>query len=138
MGIVIEHINLTVANVDRALSFLTAAFPDWKLRHRDAGERGDWLHYGDDTFYIGLDTAVDITRSGRRPYHDLGFNHVGLIVDDLDGIRQRLKAAGFEETMTAFDHPHRRRAYWLDQDRNEWEFTEYSSNKESERNDYTL
>jgi hypothetical protein len=40
--------------------------------------------------------------------------------------------------MTDLDHPHRHRYYFFDLDDNEYEFVEYLSDKEPERNDYAL
>ena len=62
------------------------------------------------------------------------------MVDDLDGIVTRLSAAGYElspmSVMTG--HPHRRRAYFFDNNGVEWELVEYLSETIEERNDYAL
>lgn len=138
MAATFEHANITVRDIHAALRFLQAALPKWQVRYEGEGERGPWLHFGDDETYIDLDTAVEATEGGRKPYHHTGCNHIGFVVDDLSALRERLKAAGYEEGMLALDHPHRLRAYFYDEDGIEWEFIEYLSNNPSERNDYTF
>jgi hypothetical protein len=59
-------------------------------------------------------------------------------VDDVDALRDRLTAAGFEDTTYPNNHPHRNRVYFHDADGNDWEFVQYFSADIAERNDYDL
>ena len=65
-------------------------------------------------------------------------NRLGFEVDDGDGLRQRLAAAGFRDSTYPNDHPQRRRGYSHDADGNDWKFTAYYSAKPDERNDCEL
>lgn len=138
MATTFEHANFTVRDVRKSLQFLQTALPHWEIRHEGEGERGPWVHFGDEETYIGLDTAVEASDGGRKPYHHTGCNHIGFVVEDLQALRDRLNAAGYEEGMLALDHPHRLRAYFYDADSIEWEFVEYLSEQPEERNDYAL
>ena len=74
-----------------------------------------------------------------RPYTGYpGVQHLGWEVPDAEGLRQRLLAAGFEESTYPNHHPHRKRVYFYDADGNDWEFVEYLSDDPAERNDYAL
>ncbi len=103
------------------------------------GDPGRWLHFGNDEFYLALqevDRGVSIL---DRTYSEAGVNHLGFVVDNLPEVIETLEAAGF--TMSAASsmghHPHRDRAYFFDQCGFEWEFVQYSTDKNSERNDYS-
>ena len=68
----------------------------------------------------------------------LALRFIGFVVDDLDGVAERLRSSGYREGMSAMDHPHRRRIYFFDDDDNEYEFVEYLSTDPSDRNDYQM
>ena len=52
----LEHINLTVSNIDEALTFYRVAFPDWVIRGESEqvwfGKPRRWLHFGNEHYYI--------------------------------------------------------------------------------------
>lgn len=138
MPFYIEHANITVPDLDAAITFLTTAFPDFKVRGRgvaetDAGPK-QWLHLGTDTTYIALEQHTTPTDCGRTPYRDNGVNHLGFVVDDVDGVGERLRAAGFRDGIAVDPHPHRERAYYHDHGGLEYEFVEYLSDDPAERN----
>lgn len=70
----LEHANITVASIDKAAEFLSAAFPHFAIR--GSGEtvrdfaRWRWAHIGDGRFYIALQETVHqwvtISRVMRR------------------------------------------------------------------------
>ena len=62
------------------------------------------------------------------------------VVDDIEALMSRLSAAGYEaaDDSALDDHPHRRRVYYIDGNGLDWEFVEYRSEVDEERNDYSL
>lgn len=72
----------------------------------------------------------------RTPYVDVGMNHIGLVVEDVDAIEQRLLNAGYEKNEMGESHPYRRRIYFFDDSGGEWEFVQYLSKEDSKRNQY--
>ena len=59
-------------------------------------------------------------------------------VGDVDAMRSRLRAAGYQDSTVPNSHPYRKRIYFYDPDGNDWEFIQYLSNDPSRRNDYKL
>ena len=98
------------------------------------GRRGRrrWVHIGTDSNYIALTEA-----HGAKVMPEL--RHIGVEVDDVEALMDRLAAAGFEAAdASALDsHPFRRRVYYVDGNGLDWEFIEYLSENPAERNDYS-
>jgi catechol 2,3-dioxygenase-like lactoylglutathione lyase family enzyme len=140
MSVRLDHANLSVRDVDRMIRFLTAAFPDFRLRGRGPDCAGlAWAHVGNDEIYLSLLAATGEPAERFVPYAGTpGLNHLGFEVDDVAALRERLRAAGYHETTVPNAHPHRRRVYFEDAEGNDWEFVEYRSSDPAERNDYTL
>ena len=139
MTLRMEHANLTVRHYDEAVRFLTAAFPDFEIRRSGLNDGHRWMHIGTADTYIALNEATESARDGREPYDGRpGVNHLGFEVDDAEGIRARLAAAGFKDSTYPNQHPHRNRVYFYDADGNDWEFVEYFSDDPNLRNDYEL
>ena len=136
----LEHANLTVRDVDAALRFVQTAFPDFRVRGEGrtwAGSR--WLHVGNEDSYVALTEARDELPERFVPYGGKpGLNHLGFRVEDAAGLRERMRAAGYEDSTVPNDHPHRSRVYFHDAEGNDWEFVEYHSEEPAERNDYEL
>jgi catechol 2,3-dioxygenase-like lactoylglutathione lyase family enzyme len=78
----INHVALEVGDVDEALAWYGRLF-EFELRGR-AGERMAFIDIGDQ--FIAL-------ASGRTQPSD-GARHFGLVVDDKEAVRERLRAAG--------------------------------------------
>lgn len=137
----LEHANITVPDMDAAIAFLTTACPEFAIRHDTihpvSGIR--WVHLGTPTSYFALQEPHKgrTPEDHRRPYDDIGVNHLGLIVDDFDAVEARLEAAGYKRGMPVEPHPARKRAYWYDHAGFEWEFIEYLTDDLDQRNDYT-
>lgn len=135
----LEHANLVVTAIEPTLSFLSAAFPEWRVRGegRDAwrGMKRRWLHFGDDDFYVTLN---DYGRGRQRDLDsaDPGLAHLGFAVASVDETVARLKKAGHAPTHWGPDHPHRRNVYYIDGEGLEFEFVEYLSDKPEEKNLY--
>lgn len=143
MKVYAEHANITVSSIEESVRFLSAAFPTFRQRgggYLHGNEAlGQWLHFGTDETYIALQQNRRATGQSGAAYESVGVNHIGFVVDDLDGLVERMERAGYPlSPMSAMTgHPHRRRAYFNDADGLEWEFVEYTSEDPAERNDYT-
>ena len=135
----IEHINLHVGDITQTRLFLQTAFPQFHIRYQSNDSADEqWLHFGDDDTYFALYQSETNTHPTRVPYSSSpGFNHLGLVVDDVESLRQRLLEQGFHESTLGNTHPARKRIYFRDPDGNDWEFVEYLSEHNAERNDYS-
>lgn len=134
-----EHANLCVRHYDEAVRFISTAFPDFEIRHEGTNDGRRWMHIGTDDTYLALSEAAAEATDPFTPYSGKpGVNHLGFVVDDADGIRERLAAAGFKDSTYPNNHRYRKRVYFYDADGNDWEFVEYLSDDPAKRNDYTL
>ena len=127
----LEHANLNVSSIDAAVKFLTTAFPEFHIRGGGEVEGQRWVHVGTDETYVALN------ETDKPQSTDGVFNHLGYVVDDVDGLAERMTAAGFREGFIAPAHPYRKRRYFHDADDVEWEFVEYLSDDAALRNDYS-
>ncbi len=130
----VEHVNITVNDLDQVIEFLTTALPDFKLRHREEEKDRIWAHVGNDDSYV----ALTYWRNAHDNTH-FGLNHIGIVVDDIKSVQQRLLDADYPKGFAnseIIEHPHRLRLYFLDRDNNEYEFIQYLSDKPEERNSY--
>ena len=140
MSVRLEHANLCVRDVDEMARFLRTAFPEFRLRGEGKTLLGcRWLHVGTDESYIALQEASAEPAERWVPYSQKpGTNHLGYEVSDAHALRQRLLAAGYQESTVPNSHPYRQRVYFHDPEGNDWEFVEYTSDEPTERNDYEL
>ncbi len=140
MAVKLEHANLVVKDVDGIVRFLQHAFPEFVVRHEGKNSQGQrWLHVGTSDTYLALQEATVEPREPWRPYSGLpGVNHLGYEVDDVAKLVERMTAGGYENSTVPNAHPHRKRAYFHDPDGNDWEFVQYLSDHEADRNDYKL
>jgi len=139
----LEHANITVPDLDEAIAFLTTIDPEFKVRHRAFSEgKCEWAHIGNDDSYIALQAPyADAEQGGQQHfYRDIGINHLGWVVENLDEVEQRLQAKGYqppESGQTAdYVEEYRRRAYYYDRAGLEWEIIEYMSDDPAQRNFY--
>ena len=134
-----EHANLVVANIEATLDFILTAFPHWSVRGQGNmewhGKPRRWLHVGDDDYYVTLN---DDGEGDNRDLtgHQPGLAHLGFVVDDLDGIVERLEAKGHRIDIEGPEHPFRRNIYFLDPAGFQFEFVQYLSDDAGERNRY--
>jgi catechol 2,3-dioxygenase-like lactoylglutathione lyase family enzyme len=120
----LEHVNLTVSDVERSLKFYGDVF-DFKLRWRGTIDGGlPAAHVGGDAFYLAL---FETDAGGRAPYDygAVGVNHYGFVVDDLDEVLGRLAGLGIDCHLMGGYEPGRR-AYFFDPDGVEVEVVEYA------------
>ena len=80
----INHVALEVGDIDEALAFYGRFF-DFELRGR----------HGNEMAFIDLGDQFLALIAGRKQPTDDG-RHFGLVVDDREGLRSRLEAAGVE------------------------------------------
>lgn len=138
-GTLLEHINITVRDVDRSTRFLLAALPDWRVR---GGGRMDWFgtpitwqHVGGDTFYLALQSGGEGEVMDWKSLR-LGPKHVGLVVPSVDAVVARLAEAGYPLDHWGGETPGRRSVYVVDPDSVQFEFVEYLSEDLAVRNAY--
>lgn len=139
MTVRLEHANLIVRDIDASVRFLRTAFPEFRVRH-DSGPGADrWLHIGTDDTYLALNEATREPAERWQPYRGKpGVNHLAFEVDDADALRDRMRAAGYDDSTVPNDHPYRKRVYFHDPDGNDWEFVQYFSDDSAKRNDYEI
>ena len=130
---ILEHIHVDVDSIEATEEFLLLAMPE--LQRRGAGDAegfGNWVHLGTEDCYIAL-TEV----AGAVIPEEL--RHIGLVVDDIDGLMSRLAIVGFQpsDDSALNSHPHRRRVYYFDNNGLPWEFVQYLSEDSALRNDYS-
>ncbi|MGA7980095.1 MAG: VOC family protein [Chromatiaceae bacterium] len=136
MGCRIEHASITVRDMRATVGFITTALPEFKIRGQDISNPCAWLHVGTEETYIALTRAPSTDPRGRVAYHDLGVNHVGIVVDDVGEVVARLEAAGFQQSSEPEVSKWRRRFYFLDADGLQWEFIQYLSDDPAKKNHY--
>src|ERR1043165_8437633 len=89
----IEHVNLTVSQPERSAKLLENLF-GWQVRWQGpARDGGRVIHVGDATNYLAVYAGPGMGE-GRNWEKGVPLNHVGIQVDDLDAVEQRVIAAG--------------------------------------------
>lgn len=139
MATYLEHANITVPDIDAAISFLMVIDPAFKVRHDESPEGSyRWVHIGTGQHYIALQEAhLDATPQSALPaYKNYGMNHLGWVVDDFTAVISRLEEHGYKKGMPVQPEPYRKRAYYYDSAGFEWEIVQYLSDKPEERNLY--
>ncbi len=121
----IEHVNLTVSDGQRSAELFSSLF-DWHVRWQGPGrDGGHSIHVGDATFYLVFYTPSDDSGSPKQFAKGGALNHVGLLVDDLLEIKQRVIAAGLE-TFAHERYDPGERFYFFDWDGIEYEIVSYA------------
>lgn len=135
----LEHLNLVVKDIPRALAFYQAAFPHWHVRGEGHstwhGKPRRWLHFGDDYLYLALSDHGDSDIRDNSGYQ-VGLSHFAFVTDELAKVTQRLKAAGFIGEQGDGTSGIRNNTYFVDADGYEIEFVEYLTEVVAKRNDY--
>jgi Glyoxalase/Bleomycin resistance protein/Dioxygenase superfamily len=135
----VEHANICVKNPENTIKFLLAAIPGWSIRGQGEmdwfGTTIQWFHVGDQSTYI----AIQNGSSEKSPsWTELwtGVKHLGIVVPNMIDVVNNLKSAGFEVDHYGGEHPFRKNVYFLDNHGIQFEFIEYTSDKDSEKNLY--
>ena len=138
MSIYIEHANITVRSIKESSRLLKAAFPDFRLRGEGVSGDKRWAHFGNDLIYLTLNEPLEHQASVlKKNYAVEGINHLAFVVDDIDGVNQRLSAAGYKSDPQFQEESNiRRRHYYEDANGLEWEFVQYLTDDVSVRNHY--
>lgn len=105
----LEHVNVTVADPDRAAALLCDLF-GWHVRWAGPGmTTGRTVHVGGDDSYVALFSYGAPAESREESYRTRGgLNHIAVVVDDLDRTEARVKAAGLQAHSHADYEPGRR------------------------------
>lgn len=122
----LEHVNITVSDPRKTADLLERLF-DWHTRWAGPSLMGGHsIHVGDDRGYLALysdDHVGDDPRAGRDDL--VGLNHIGVVVDDLDAIHERVTGAGIE-TYNFMAYDPGRRFYFRGPDDIEFEVVSYA------------
>jgi catechol 2,3-dioxygenase-like lactoylglutathione lyase family enzyme len=135
----LEHVNLTVSNLERSLRFVQTALPDWRVRGESRmdwfGKPIQWVHVGTDQVYLALQSGGEGLALDWQSHHT-GVKHVGLVVSNLDATVARLTEAGFALDHWGGSSAYRRSAYFVEAGSVQFEFVEYLSDDVALRNHY--
>ena len=114
MYIRLEYANVPSPNPQKTANWMQKVF-DWSIRWEgETQENGYSIHIGDPDSYIAIYKPGLKIAPYQRSYSMSGHvNHVGIVVDDLDEIEQRVRSVGFEPHMHA-DYEPGRRFYFYD------------------------
>ena len=135
----LEHANITVPDIDAAISFLMVIDPAFKVRADETPEGSvRWVHIGTEKHYIALQEPVsDATPQSALPTdNDYGVNYLGWVVDDFDAMIDRLEEHGYKKSAPVQEESYRKQAYYYDSTDLEWEIVHYLSDKPEERKLY--
>lgn len=92
----VEHVNVTVRDVEATAKLLCDLF-DWKIRwDGGAKDNGRSIHVGGEKSYVAVYSGGGDERIRGNSYVTPGrMNHIGVVVDDIGATETRVKAAGF-------------------------------------------
>jgi len=129
----LEHINITVSDARKTTHQLCQIF-GWTQRWSGPVIRGGFsYHIGNKDFYLSVYQTPDTAPASSHPHLALkGLNHIGIVVDSLDIIEARVKAAGFTPENHA-DYAPGKRFYFIDHDGIEFEVVSYATDKSNFR-----
>jgi len=121
----LEHVNITVRDPKRSAALMDALF-GWKIRWEGEAINGGYtVHVGDEEDYLAFYTPPKPTGQAAISYDICGgLNHVALVVDDLEAVEARVRAAGLTP-MNHADYEPGRRFYFSDSDNVEFEIVSY-------------
>ncbi len=121
----LEHINFTVDDTKATAEQLCQLF-GWKVRWEGEAINGGYsAHVGDAKSYVALYSPGKTTAPANSSYAIKGgLNHIGVVVDDLDAMEQKVKVMGYE-THSHADYEPGRRFYFQNHDNIEFEVVSY-------------
>jgi predicted enzyme related to lactoylglutathione lyase len=122
----IEHVNLSVEQPVETAEQLCRLFA-WRIRWQGPSPAGGYtVHVGDDEDYLSLYCPPGgLQERGRGGMNQAGFNHLGVVVEDLDEVEQRVREAGFA-TFDHDDYEPGRRFYFRDGNGIDFEVVSYA------------
>ena len=122
----LEHVNISVSNPEKTAALLQSLF-DWKIRWQGPSTLGGHtVHVGSQNDYVAL-YCSDKPKPKLKEADRIagGFNHIGIVVENLDEIEQRVIDAGLS-IHSHQDYEPGRRFYFCDEDGVEYEVVSYS------------
>ena len=122
----LEHLNVTVKDTHATAEMLCDLFGR-EIRWEGASiHEGYSLHVGSKTSYLALYTPPETpTPAGARYYSCAALNHLGIVVDDLDAVKQKVIARGYVPNSHQ-DYEPDRRFYFEDENGIEIEVISYA------------
>ncbi|WP_322865227.1 VOC family protein [Aquicoccus sp. G2-2] len=126
MAAKLEHVNVTVSDLERSVALVQDLF-GWQVRWRGGAiHGGESAHMGDTDTYVALYQHAHQSGVKQDNYTTTGgLNHIGVLVEDLDAVEAKVKAAGLTPYNHA-DYEPGRRFYFDDHDGTEWEVVSYA------------
>ena len=94
------------------------------------------MTYQDEKFNLIPNTVKNIDSKPKKPnqtYINYGFNHIGLVVNDIETIENKLIEAGYNKGIETPKEQFRKRIYYYDNAGFEWELVEYLSEKSKDK-----
>lgn len=135
----LEHVNITVRNIDTVVAFVQAALPGLQVRGQGTmdwfGKPIRWLHIGTPECYLALQEGGE-GEDLHWQTHAVGPKHIGIVVPSVDAVVARLAEAGQALDHWGGTHRFRRSVYFVGTGTLQFEFVEYLSVLSAERNDY--
>ena len=124
----LEHVNITVSDPQKTADRLCELF-GWHIRWQGTAiHGGHTIHVGSDDDYLAVYSQGKLSERGDDTYTTRGgLNHVGVVVDDLDAVEEKVNKAGFK-THSHADYEPGRRFYFHDDDGIEFEVVSYTDN----------
>ncbi len=121
----LEHVNVTVSDLDATAAWMNRVF-GWNIRwHGDAISGGATYHVGTVDQYVAIYRPPDALKDADNTYTRAGgLNHIAVVVDDLDAIESLVAAEGFTPKSHA-DYEPGRRFYFDADDGIEFEVVQY-------------
>lgn len=121
----IEHINITVSDPRQAATQLAVVF-GWHIRWEGpALAGGHTIHLGNEGGYIALYSGPAGGKPDAPYPKGTPLQHIGIAVDDLDAVEERVFAAGYLP-FNHGDYEPGRRFYFLGPDDIEFEVVSYA------------
>lgn len=134
-NIYLEHVNITVNDLQETIKFFQTAFPHFKIRG-GGNETREWVHLGDDDTYIAINQALQNDLNTPNSYDRIGINHLGFVVQDVEEIAKNLLSNGYKRDYPKQVEQFRIRDYFADTEGNQYEFVQYLTEVIQEKNSY--
>ncbi|ATG34422.1 MULTISPECIES: VOC family protein [Phaeobacter] len=127
MTVRLEHANITVSSPESTAAWMQDVF-GWHIRWQGEAISGGYsLHVGEADSYLALYCPPEPLAEAPTSYAiNGGLNHIAVVVDDLDAVETRVRAAGFTPG-EHHDYEPGRRFYFRDRDNIEFEVVQYDA-----------
>ena len=121
----IEHVNITVPDSEYAARLFEQIF-GWHVRWRGKAQSGGHtVHVGSGDHYLALYSPPADKPCPARFEKGVPLNHIGIEVDDIVAIEEKVRAAGFAPFGHDDSEPGRR-FYFFDESNIEFEIVSYA------------